>query len=309
MDLGGGGSASFQFPNGLGTTGRATILDFRTEQQTEYSDGPQGSGIKKGDLKFFPDGKPMPKIVIDLQTQYRNGEGLKAPVAPGTDDGRRTIHLQGHKAPDTTSSLQAVTKAALAAGCVGSRGKGAIRIGDDLELIGVGEVKTSSGQLAKKHEANYWMNTPSMDLAPAPAAVHVPQPPSPYAEQAAAMVAAGWPNTPAPAAVPAPPAPVVPTPAPAASPPPPPSPVAATVAPAGAPATVADPLLANLTPAQLAVLGQQAAPAVPPPPAVPAPPVAVPPPPAVTPEGFTLEQLVAGGWTREAALAQYPMLG
>ncbi len=251
IDLGGGGgSASFQFPDGQGTTGRSRIIEFREEQQTHFSDGPPGSGIKQGDLKFFPDGKPMTKIVVDLQTPYRNSEGLKAALPPGTDDGRRAVHLQAHKSPDNTSSMQAVTKAAVAAGCLGSRGKGAIRIGDDMELIGLGEVKTSSGQLAKKHGANYWMNTPSLDLAPA-------------------AVASG----------------------------------------------ALDPMMPHITdPAQRTALNlPPLAAAVPPPPAaVPAPPVVVPPPPPAvktTPEGLTLEQLVGGGWTREQAIAAYPVLG
>lgn len=269
MDLGGGGSTSFQYPNGVGTTGRARILDFRTEQQTHYEDG---NGYKKGDPKTFPDGKPMTKVVVELQTQYRNSEGLKVARPAGTDDGKRSVHLQAHKSPDTTSSMAAVMAATTPI-----FGKGRIRVGDDMELIGLGEVKTAGGQLARKHTANYWAAEAGVDLAPAAPVVPTPAP--------AAVIPAVPAPAPTPAAVPAPPS---------------------------APATaVADPLLANLTPAQLAVLGQQAAPAVPPPPAVPAPPAAVPPPPAVkvTPDGFTLDALVGNGWSREQALAAYPMLG
>ena len=157
------------------------------------------------------------------------------------------------------------------AAATASVGKASISIGGELTLIMTGEVKSHTGQLAKAYNARY--GAPSADLAgPTPAPV---------------------------AAIPAAPAPA-------------PAPVAVPAAPSVPATAAADPLLANLTPAQLAILGQ-AAPAVPAPPvAVPAPPVAVPPPPAavkVTPEGYTLDALVAGGWTREAALAAYPMLG
>lgn len=53
------------------------------------------------------------------------------------------------------------------------------------------------------------------------------------------------------------------------------------------------------------------APPPPPPPAAAAPPPPPPPPPAAvatTPEGYTLDGLIAGGWTREQAIASYPVL-
>lgn len=265
MDLGGGGSASYQFVNaGDSVTGR--ILDFTTVPQTHY-DGPQ-----KGEPRFFPDGKPMTMVQVELQTALRNSEGLKDAVPAGTDDGKRTVWLKANKSPDTTSTMQAVVAAAHAA-----VGKASISIGGELTLILVGEIKSHTGQLAKKYSARY--AAPSADLSGAP----VPTVP------AVAAPAAPMPTPPA---------------SPAAAPMAPPAP------PAVAPnVVVADPLLANLTPAQLAVLGQPAPAAVP---APPAPPVAVPAPPAApktTPEGFTLDALVAGGWTREQALATYPMLG
>jgi hypothetical protein len=258
MDLSGGGSSAFQFKNpGDSVTGR--ITEFSTVPQTHF-DGPQ-----KGEPRTFPDGKPMTMIQVELQTELRGSEGLKEAVTAGADDGSRTVWLKANKAPDTTSTMQAVIAAATAA-----VGKGQIHIGGTLTLTLSGEVKSHTGQLAKAYTARY--AAPSADLTPAPAPV-VPTP-----APAAAVPAVPAPAT-SPAAVPAPP-----------------------VAPATA---VADPLLANLTPAQLAVLGQPA------PVAIPAPPVAVPPPPVAvktTPEGLTLEQLVAGGWTAEQAVQVYPML-
>ena len=259
MDLGGGTGSSYQFVNaGDSVTGR--ISEFSSVPQTHYE------GDKRGEPRFFSDGKPMTMVHVELQTALRNGEGLKEAIPAGSDDGMRSVFLKANKKPDTTSTMNAVILAATAA-----VGKGSISIGGTLTLTMTGEVKSHTGQLAKAYTARYV--APSVDLGAA--------------------------------AVPTP-APVAATPAPTATVP---------AAPVPAPAGVLDPMMPHITdPKQRTALNLPPLPgAVPPPPvAVPAPPVAVPPPPPAavktTPEGLTLEQLVGGGWTREQAIAAYPVL-
>ncbi len=250
IDLGGGTGASFQFDKaGASVTGR--IVEFKTIPQTEYE------GPNKGEPKFFPDGKPKTMIQVDLQTAFRNGEGLKEPVPAGSDDGMRTVFLNARKKPDTTSTMASVIAATTAA-----VGKASLTIGGELTLTMTGG---GPAPLAKHYSARYV--APSTDLAPV------------------------GPTTPA--AIPTPPVAATTTPVPAA--------------PVAAPATALDPMMPHITdPAQRTALNLPPLGA-----AVPPPPVAVPPPPPAvktTPEGLTLEQLVGGGWTREQAIAAYPVL-
>lgn len=53
------------------------------------------NGKPTDELAFWPSGDPKMQLVISLETNFRNYEGLKDPDRSVPDDGRRTVYLNG----------------------------------------------------------------------------------------------------------------------------------------------------------------------------------------------------------------------
>lgn len=83
--MSGGRSKSYQFNiPGDSVTGR--IVKIEKQQQTD---------MDKGTPKVFPNGQPMMMWAVTLQTELRNGEGLRDfDPREETDDGLRTVYLK-----------------------------------------------------------------------------------------------------------------------------------------------------------------------------------------------------------------------
>lgn len=92
-----GGAPSFPF-GGVGSMVVGTIVEQEGRQRTEIGEN--------GKLLFFPDGSPQMQLVVTLQTDLRNWEGLaadkiptvevngqKVPKPPQEDDGKRRIYV------------------------------------------------------------------------------------------------------------------------------------------------------------------------------------------------------------------------
>lgn len=73
-----GGGKTAKFDN-IGDTVKGTIISAETGQQTD---------IKTGAPKFYDDGKPMPQIVVTLQTDLRDPD-------VDDDDGIRRLFVKG----------------------------------------------------------------------------------------------------------------------------------------------------------------------------------------------------------------------
>lgn len=99
IDLGGEGGRSFQFRNpGDEVTGDIISIDPELDQ----------TDLTTGQVKKFDDGSPMKMTRVNLQTDFRNGEGLKDyDPAMIDDDGVRSVYLKGSKKPESKSTLAA----------------------------------------------------------------------------------------------------------------------------------------------------------------------------------------------------------
>lgn len=104
LDLGGEGGRSFQFRNpGDEVTGVIITID-RNLKQTD---------LTTGAVKTFDNGEPMLMHRVTLQTELRNGIGLKDfDPALQDDDGVRSVYLKGSRKPETKTTTSAVLGAA-----------------------------------------------------------------------------------------------------------------------------------------------------------------------------------------------------
>ncbi len=94
---------SFTYPND-GVTGRI-ISEPKAVQQTVYD--PRNPQSKE--LAFWPSGDPKMQVIFQIQTEFRNWEGVKNPDRSQQDSGTRTIYLKGkHMERATADAVRAV---------------------------------------------------------------------------------------------------------------------------------------------------------------------------------------------------------
>jgi hypothetical protein len=104
--LGGGGPKSHSFKT-IGESLTGTLLEKDTIHQSDFS---------TGEKKFYKDGNPVYQVVLTLQTQFRNWEGVAADKRPDTpDDGQRRVFCS----PALKSELARAIKAASPGGSKG----------------------------------------------------------------------------------------------------------------------------------------------------------------------------------------------
>ena len=124
--MGGGGPPSAKFPT-PGTTHSGTIVETEVTQQTTL----------EGELKVWPDGKPMMQAVITIQTEQRD---------PGIDedDGRRRLFVKGQ--------MQSAVRDA-----VKLSGAGTLQVGGKLAVkyVGDGERSSAGKNPPKMYKAQY----------------------------------------------------------------------------------------------------------------------------------------------------------
>lgn len=94
---------AFAIP-GDGVTGRI-ISEPKAVQQTVYD--PRNPASKE--LAFWPSGDPKMQVIFQIQTAFRNWEGVKNPDRSQQDNGTRTIYLKGkHMERATADAIRAV---------------------------------------------------------------------------------------------------------------------------------------------------------------------------------------------------------
>lgn len=94
---------SFNYP-GDGVTGRI-ITEPKAVQQTVYD--PRNPASKEP--AFWPSGDPKMQVIFQIQTNFRNYEGIKNPDRTQPDNGARTIYLKGkHMERATAEAIRAV---------------------------------------------------------------------------------------------------------------------------------------------------------------------------------------------------------
>jgi hypothetical protein len=94
---------AFTYPND-GVTGQI-ITEPKAAQQTVYD--PRNPQSKE--LAFWPSGDPKMQVIFQIQTAFRNHEGIKNPDRSSPDNGVRTIYLKGkHMERATAEAVRAV---------------------------------------------------------------------------------------------------------------------------------------------------------------------------------------------------------
>lgn len=94
---------AFTYP-GDGVTGRI-ISEPKAVQQTVYD--PRNPASKEP--AFWPSGDPKMQVIFQIQTEFRNWEGVKNPDRSQQDSGTRTIYLKGkHMERATADAIRAV---------------------------------------------------------------------------------------------------------------------------------------------------------------------------------------------------------
>lgn len=93
---------AFTYPND-GVTGQI-ITEPKAVQQTVYD--PRNPQSKE--LAFWPSGDPKMQVIFQIQTAFRNYEGIKNPDRGQPDNGARTIYLKGkHMERATAEAIRA----------------------------------------------------------------------------------------------------------------------------------------------------------------------------------------------------------
>lgn len=148
MDFFSGGGAPALSWKGVqpGTVYKGKILNQIVEDQTDDD----------GNVKTFKSGDPMKQLVLTIQTELRNGEGMSQMAKErmknlSDDDGQRRLYVKGYM-------TKAVKDAVLAAGERGTKPGGFIAV----KYTGDGEATSAMRQAPKLYTAKY--EAPSVEL-------------------------------------------------------------------------------------------------------------------------------------------------
>jgi hypothetical protein len=113
--MGGGGAPTFSWKGKpIGTVCKGTILDMEVSQQTD---------MDTGDPLVWDDGKPRMQLVVTLQTDLRNGEGMSAPAMerlsdPSEDDGIRRLFVKAQMQKAVRDAVRASSQSQMRIGGV-----------------------------------------------------------------------------------------------------------------------------------------------------------------------------------------------
>jgi hypothetical protein len=143
----GGGAPALSWKNvPIGTTYRGKIIDQTVEDQTDDD----------GAVRTFASGDPMKQLVLTIQTDLRNGDGMSEQAkgrldSPASDDGLRRLYVKGYM---TKAVKEAVRKAGERSTKVG--GTIAVRYVED------GQRTSATKNPPKLYKAKY--EAPSVDM-------------------------------------------------------------------------------------------------------------------------------------------------